>query len=211
MKPYYEEDGITIYHGDCREILPNIERSDVILADPPYANGTDYASYEDTPRNLQELVEGVGPFFDESVSAITCGVGNIHAWPKPDWVLAWFTPAGVGSGPWGFCCWQPILVYGACPYSASGQGRRQDAVVCTESAEVNGHPCPKPIGLWKWLLKRISISDRDVVLDPFMGSGTTLRAAKDLGRRAIGIEICEKYCEIAAKRLAQKVLFGVKA
>jgi site-specific DNA-methyltransferase (adenine-specific) len=75
----------------------------------------------------------------------------------------------------------------------------------TESAQANGHPCPKPIGVWKWVLDRISRQGESIV-DPFMGSGTTLRAAKDLGRKAIGIEIEAEYCEIAARICAQEVL-----
>jgi len=204
MKPYYEEDGITIYHGDCREVLPQIPRADVILGDPPYANETGYASYEDTPENLQSLIDGVSPFLHEcEVSALTPGVNNIHAWPRPEWMLAWFIPAGCGRHAWGFSCWQPVLLYGR--DRTVHLGCKPDAFVMSEPAEVNGHPCPKPIGVWKWILKRISSVEGETVLDPFMGSGTTLRAAKDLGRRAIGIEIEEKYCEIAAKRLSQKV------
>jgi DNA modification methylase len=95
------------------------------------------------------------------------------------------------------------------PYLANGLGRRPDIFIHTETTENWDHPCAKPIGFWKKLLLRGSVRESDIVLDPFMGSGTTLRAAKDLGRRAIGIEIEEKYCEIAAKRLSQKVLdFG---
>lgn len=68
------------------------------------------------------------------------------------------------------------------------------------------HPCPKPVDLMRWLIQRVSVNNAEVIVDPFMGSGTTLRAAKDLGRKAIGIELSERYCEIAAKRLAQEVL-----
>ena len=74
-----------------------------------------------------------------------------------------------------------------------------------ETAEQNGHPCPKPFKAWLWLVQKMC-SPKGTVLDPFMGSGTTLRAAKDLGRSAIGIEIEESYCEIAANRLRQQVM-----
>ena len=80
-----------------------------------------------------------------------------------------------------------------------GKGRQK-----TEQPEKNGHPCPKPINAWKSIMCNSSLEGH-TILDPFMGSGTTLRAAKDLGRKAIGIEIDEKYCEIAAKRMAQEV------
>ena len=207
MKPYFEEEGITIYHGDCREVLPSLEAG-AILTDPPYGNKTEYESFDDSRQELRATISRqLLAAMQKSAGrvALTCGVANMWLYPEPTWVLCWHTPAGVGSGPWGFCCWQPVLVYGKDPYLQNGLGRRHDSIVWTESAEENGHPCPKPIGIWKWLIKRISSNPDESILDPFMGSGTTLRAAKDLGRRAIGIEIEEKYCEIAAKRLSQKV------
>jgi site-specific DNA-methyltransferase (adenine-specific) len=210
VKPYYEHAGITIYHGDCREVLPTIPAGtvDLVLTDPPYGIGEAYASHDDSQDNLGRLVSEVMPLILAAapVALITPGVGNLSLYPSPEWVLAWVTPAGAGSGPWGFCCWQPVLAYGKCPYLANGLGRRQDYFEQTEQAEINGHPCPKPLGVWKKILVRGSVNEGDMVLDPFMGSGTTLRAAKDSHRRAIGIEIEERYCEIAAKRLAQEVL-----
>ena len=74
----------------------------------------------------------------------------------------------------------------------------------TAAANANGHPCPKPLKTMKWAVN-LGSEPNDTILDPFMGSGTTLRAAKDLGRKAIGIEIEEAYCEIAANRMAQEV------
>ena len=122
MKPYYEHDGITIYHGDCREVLPTLGEKVVTIADPPYGNGTPYASYEDTPDALAILTSQWVPLaLSVSVrTVITPGIGNIWLYPRPTWTMAWMTPAGSGSGPWGFCCWQPILVYGKCPYLQSG-------------------------------------------------------------------------------------------
>lgn len=209
LTPYYDDgNGIVIYHGDCREILPHLEPVDLVLTDPPYGIGESYASFDDTAANLDQLlVDAVPLLFGASRRIVlTPGVANIHRYPRPKWIMAWITPAGAGSGPWGFCCWQPILVYGKDPFLTSGLGRRPDIIEMTETSEKNGHPCPKPIGVWKHLLLRVSVDETDTILDPFMGSGTTLRAAKDLGRKAIGIEIEEKYCEIAVKRLAQEVL-----
>jgi site-specific DNA-methyltransferase (adenine-specific) len=179
-----------------------------VLTDPPYGNGTAYPDVVDDQQHLMELLGVVLPEVRRIGKRVllTPGAGNMHLYPKPEWTLAWFTPAGAGSGPWGFCCWQPILAYGQDPYLKAGLGRRPDAIVKTEASEVNGHPCPKPIGVWRWALLRGSANQTDLILDPFLGSGTTLRAAKDLGRRAIGIELSERYCEIAANRLSQAVL-----
>lgn len=208
MKPYFEEEGIVIFHGDCREILPQLPKVDLVLTDPPYGVGEDYASFEDSKANLAELVSEFIPMAltSSTRSLITPGNSNQRLYPQPTWTLAWVTPAGAGANPWGFTCWQPILAYGPDPYLADALGSRPDIIIHTETSEQNGHPCPKPIGLWKKILLRGSIKETDLILDPFMGSGTTLRAAKDLGRRAIGIEIEERYCEIASRRLAQKVL-----
>jgi hypothetical protein len=170
----------------------------------------DYTLFDDSHANLAALIGEVMPLIvTRERAALTCGVANAHLYPRPSWTLAWFTPAGAGSGPWGFCCWQPVLVYGKDPYLQEGAGRRPDALVATETAEKNGHPCPKPIGVWKWLMQRVSPHENETIIDPFCGSGTTLRAAKDLGHPAIGIEVEEAYAEIAAKRLSQEVFeFG---
>jgi hypothetical protein len=137
---------------------------------------------------------------------ITCGVANISIYPKPTWILSWVTPAGNGSGQWGFCCWQPILAYGADPYLANGLGRRPDIFIKTESAEIKDHPCSKPIDIWQMVLLRGSLKSTDIILDPFLGGGTTVTATKKLGRKCIGIEIEEKYCKIAVERLRQSVM-----
>lgn len=210
IQPYYEDESCTIYHGDCREILPTLSSVDLVLMDPPYGNGTDYADFDDTSENVSALVRQVMPevLRLSEVVFVTPGVANIHLYPQPKWTLCWVTPAGAGSGPWGFSCWQPILAYGPDPYLRDSKGRRPDTLVKTEiSTDVPGdHPCPKPIDVWRWMVLRGSTRPSDVILDPFMGSGTTLRAAKDCGRRSIGIELSERYCEIAAKRLGQEVL-----
>lgn len=220
MQPYYSENGIQIYHGDCREVLasfPSCFRVDLVLTDPPYGvnlgvkannqrfNQKQYSAFSDTPEVVIPLVNEVL----RSCLAIaprlvmTPGVKNMFEYTQPDHVGSFYYPSASGCNSWGFSCWQPIYFYGKDPYG--GSGSRPDSMMSTEAAESNGHPCPKPIGQWLWLLNRVS-REGESVLDPFMGSGTTLRAAKDLGRRAIGIEIEERYCEIAANRLRQEVL-----
>ena len=110
------------------------------------------------------------------------------------------SPAAVGFSSWGVNIWQPILYYGKDP--RAGVAQVPNGRMMNERADKNGHPCPKPLKAWKWLLNK-SMLEGETVLDPFMGSGTTLRAAKDLNRKAIGIEIEERYCEIAANRMSQ--------
>ena len=224
-EPYYQDSLCTIYHGDCREILPHIS-ADVLVTDPPY--GVDlgdqadkrrdrnlakkgYESYRDTESNFDLLV----PFAVSKSLWVTGGRGlvfmagsRIARLPEGDCVGGVYLPSGHGRNRWGFQNLSLCVLYGSAP--DLNKGAKPTVLRSTESAEKNGHPCPKPIGWLKWA---VSLSSRngETILDPFMGSGTTLVAAKDLGRKAIGIEIEEKYCEIAARRLAQETLFSVAA
>jgi site-specific DNA-methyltransferase (adenine-specific) len=212
MKPYYEETNngktLTIYHGDCREVLPQLGIFDLVITDPPYGVGLEYDGYEDSERNLNDVVLMSVPLIRASgvVTLITTGIGNQYKYPEPDWTLAWFYGQAYNC-PWGFNAWQPILAYGKDPYLREGKGARADAVNIVCSTPVPGHPCPKPIMFWRWLMMRGSSRMKDTILDPFLGSGTTLVCAKELCHSAVGIEQSERYCEIAAKRLTQGVLF----
>jgi DNA modification methylase len=218
MTPYYDEAGITIYHGDCRDVLPPLGLVDLVLTDPPYGNATDYDEHDDTPHGLEQIIAATMPLMRQvaRVVVLTPGIANVHRYPPPTWLLAWVQAHGSGTGKWGFNEWQPVLVYGTDPYLSAGKGRRPDVIrsrigggaLVKERAAI-AHPCPKPLDFWTRLLIRCSPDPTDTILDPFMGSGTTLRAAKDLGRRAIGVDISERYCEVAARRLGQGVLdFG---
>ncbi len=177
-------------------------RADLCLTDPPYGIGESYESHDDTQENLQRLVEG---FFGQvraasDVVLLTPGNVNQRLYPRPEWTLAWFVPAGAGSGPWGFSCWQPVLAYGKDPYLATGQGRRPDALVKTEASDSElAHPCPKPVGVWSWLMERGSLEGA-LVLDPFSGSGTSLIAAEQTGRRCCAMELEPKYVQVALER-----------
>jgi len=210
MKPYYQDDWVTIYHGDCRDILPELPKVDLVLTDPPYGIGVEYGNYKDSSENLIALVIDVLPklrLMSQRV-LLTCGVINQWLYPQPDWVLAWVIPTtNSGSSKWGFSCWQPILAYGNDPYLANGLGRRMDTITGNSKRLIDyGHPCSKPLDIWKKIMLRASVKDTDIILDPFLGSGTTVIASKELNRKCIGIEIEEKYCEIAAKRCSQEVM-----
>ena len=194
---------------------PHLEPVDLVLTDPPYGvelgskanNGRERIAYTriaDNDETINEVVALLSMVIVRTKRMVlTPGVKNMLRYPTPTHIGSFYYPAASGCNPWGFSCWQPIYFYGKDPYG--GKGSRPDSYSSTEAAEQNGHPCPKPIGQWSWLMARTSL-EGETILDPFMGSGTTLRAAKDLGRKAIGIEIEEKYCEIAANRLRQEVL-----
>lgn len=220
MKPYYEDQWVTLYCGDSREIVPQVDGWDAVVTDPPYGvqfggkntkwttrRDEDYMAVEDGPEYLDAVVIPLlaGIIDTGARVVITPGVRNLFRYPKPAAVGSIFYPSGAGLGKWGFTCSQPILYYGSDPYLSTGKGHRPDSFSTTEAAEENGHPCPKPIGTMKWLVNKAALPG-ETVLDPFAGSGTTLRAAKDLGRKAVGVEISERYCEIAAKRMGQEVL-----
>lgn len=216
MTPYYDDGTCIIYHGDCRDLMDTLT-FDSIVTDAPYGVGVPYMDHDDTTASLDALVAALTPALtDGGTHAVFPGVGNLHRWPQPTWTLCWSEPAGTRTGRWGFSTWQPILAYGPDPFLATGKGRRPDSLRTTATSATNlrqvegtsDHPCPKPLRVMTWLVSRATRSDA-VVLDPFAGSGSTLVAAKQLGHRAIGIELSERYCEIAAHRLAQGVLdFG---
>jgi DNA modification methylase len=217
MKPYWQEGKLTIYHGDAGEVLPEIAFDhghpaifDLCLTDPPYGIDLEYDGYKDSIGNLLFIVDEVLPTIRRSaiVTLLTPGIKHMYCYPPPTWVLSHVQPNGAFSGPWGFIGWQPILAYGADPHLRENNGRKADSFITYESSPPGlDHPCPKPIALWTWLMKRGAARPADKILDPFLGSGTTLVVAQRLGHEAVGIEQSERYCEVAAKRLRQLVLY----
>ncbi len=220
MNPYYEDDAVTIYHGDCRDILPTLGEVDLVLTDPPYgiqggrgvgnrARGkADYATqgWEDSPAYIKDICVPViaGLIAKAARVILTPGIRHLHLYPVPDDIGCFWTPAAVGTGSWGLTTFHPIVFYGH--DQRAGIGAWPSGRQVTERPGIKGHPCPKPLKAWTWLLAKGSTLETDTILDPFMGSGTTLRAAKDLGRKAVGIEIEERYCEVAATRMSQTVM-----
>jgi site-specific DNA-methyltransferase (adenine-specific) len=187
-----------VYNADCRDIFPQLDKVGLVLTDPPY--GVKKAEWD---SSFPTWITGLAFSVSESV-AIMPGL-----WALPEcvlsfgyrykWVLSGYNRNGMTFGAIGFNNWIPCVVGGDVPR------RGQDAFAFTVGQESKPeHPSPKPEPFMRYLVERLS-EEGQTILDPFMGSGTTLRAAKDLGRKAIGIEIEERYCEIAAKRMAQEV------
>lgn len=221
MKPYYSDSACTIYHGDCREILTGIGAYgfDLLLTDPPYGVnlGDHHAAretranrlvkkrgYLDTVENFDSVVVPVITACVVMHRAMVFGVPpNIWKFPAPDVIGGIYVPGAVGRNKWGWSNFIHCLMYGVAP--GLEKGAKPTGIFNTDVSEDLGHPTVKPLS---WMTWAAGLGSRpgERILDPFMGSGTTLRAAKDLGRKAIGIEIEERYCEIAASRLSQEVL-----
>lgn len=206
-EPYYDKDGITIYNADCRDILPLLPKVDLVLTDPPYGIGKD-GSHESTGkhggRKAYEFMgwDAVRPdrqtfnqILDASAHQVIWG-GNYFADYLPAsmrW-LVWDKGQRIkqSDGELAWTSQQSALRI----MTLNRVEIMQDGAV---------HPTQKPIKVMTWCIN--FFPDAETILDPFMGSGTTLVAAKMLGKKAIGIEIEEKYCSIAVERLAQGNLF----
>lgn len=204
MRPYYEDGGIVIYHGDCRDVLPSLPGGLAVVTDQPYGTGWvrggrgvgEFVARHERPAwdvwdmSWVELVPApaalvvMGPWSRRDDLRAALPSPNALAW----WKKTNPRPNGPDREP--LCIWPAHLPAGV------------------EFAEYNGdtphHPTQKPLAFMQWAIGFTPVGA--TVLDPFMGSGTTLVAAKNLGRKAIGIEIEERYCEIAAERLSQGVL-----
>jgi site-specific DNA-methyltransferase (adenine-specific) len=211
MKPYYEDSSVTIYNADCRDVLPTLDKVDAVVTDPPYNAGKDYEVASD---NLTE-VEYHALMTD--IASMCKGLSERQSWVAPRYqMLFWLGlfpkshlivvrrgASGVLRGGWADQ-FETVLVTGKPNRAVSDlwEGIRLKAEGYFFREETFGHPgyTPYPI-----LSKSIALLSEpsETVLDPFSGTGTTLRAAKDLNRKAIGIEINESYCEITAKRMAQ--------
>lgn len=219
MTPYYSDSLVTIYHGDCRDVLPTLHVADAIVTDPPYGIGWGRATWSDDPNAYPEFIRWL---VAEANRVVQNGwVFVFQAMPNIAHYSEWF-PDGYRlfaacknfaqvrpTGVWH--AWDPVVFWAngeACRNSNAAEVVNRDfhvgnvAGVFRHSA---GHPSPRPLDTMKHIVA-IATLPNGIVLDPFMGSGTTLVAAKNLGRRAIGIEIEERYCEIAARRCSQEVL-----
>jgi len=209
------KDGIALVHGDCREVLPRLatHAPDTLITDPVWPDASTQLAGADRPRDLFKEAIWLMKWLTRAAIHIGCDSNPDFLNPVNEYLtffrVCWLEvvrPHYKGRLMYGS---DVAYLYGEPPISVPGQhvipGRYTDTSSDGKQAD---HPCPRKIAHVRWLVRWWSEPD-DLICDPFCGSGTTLRAAKDLGRRAIGIEIEEKYVEIAAKRLEQQVLpFG---
>jgi len=239
VTPYYEDEAVTIYHGDCLEVLAGLPSAsvDAVITDPPFSSGArtdagksmrgamqrgaqwqaEWFSHDNMATHgflfLMRLVGidmlrvtsagGSGHFFIDwrmypnLYGALeSCGwvVKNLLVWDKVHF--------GMGSN---YRNQHELIIYAEKSGDREFSDRGIGNVLRSRRADANWHPTEKPTDLIERMIGAVTVRE-GTVCDPFMGSGTTLRAAKDLGRKAIGIEIEEKYCEIAARRMSQEVL-----
>lgn len=209
-KPYYCDELVTLYHGDCREITA-WRTADVLVTDPPYGMG--YVSgWRAAPitGDANAAIRDVALVLWGDRPALVFGTWRVARPPATRTVLVWDKGEWPGMGdlalPWG-PSHEEIYVLGEGFVGArEGTVLRVRRLGATSSATPE-HPTPKPVSLMERLLEKCPPGQ---VADPFAGAGATLVAAKGLGRRAVGVEVEERYCEIAARRLAQGALdFGV--
>lgn len=214
MKPYYQDGLVTLYHGDCLAIDAWLA-ADVIVTDPPY--GMDYTGFggrKGQPRSSQPRLAVAGDsstaIRDAALSlweerpALVFGRWNIARPAGTRHRLVWDKRSGPGMGdlsmPWGNGD-EEVYVIGS-----GFSGKRESNVIAAQTLNSQDsrrteHPTPKPVGLMEALIEKCPPG---VVADPFAGSGATLIAARNLGRRVIGVEIEERYCELIVSRLAQQ-------
>lgn len=208
MKPYYDHGGITIYHGDCREILPSLGTFDLVLTDPPYGIALDTTARWPWLADHAPVANDEHPFDPAPLLALQTRTilwgANHYASRLPEvrgW-LAWDKATRNGLDlrqaeiefAWSNCTNRPRC------YRHMWSGAYRDSERGTRY-----HPTQKPVSLMAWCLSHAPTARS--VLDPYMGSGPVARACKDAGLRYVGIEIDERYCGAAVRRLAQEVLF----
>jgi len=218
MQQYYEHNGITIYHGDCREVLPTLEKVDLVLTDPPYGIGESSDKVES--RNI--YIKGLGNSLaqqrdygefhwdDKVVDADLMNLvlsigehkcvfgGNYYDLPPTSCWLIWDKENGANDFADAELAWTNY------PKAVRIKKHLWNGML-RKGKERRDHPTQKPLEVIEWCIT-LCPDEPQTILDPFMGSGTTLVAAKQLNRKCIGIELEEKYCEIAVKRLQQEYL-----
>ncbi len=202
MKLYYHDDGCIIFHGDCKDVLYSMDMQDLIITDPPY--GMSYRS--NFRKERFDPIEGDTTFPSWIFNAnpkvamfVFCRWNNLLTFPIPKSFIVWDKMVQCGMGDLAneyIRTWEGIAFYPGPEHKFVH--RPPDIIHCKKiDNDKYTHPTEKPVGVVTPLIE----AHEGNVFDPFMGSGTTLVAAKMCGRKSIGIEIEEKFCELAANRL----------
>lgn len=216
MRPYYEDEYARLYHGDCRDVLPQLDPVDLVLTDPPY--GINYVSNWGTKRFAKPITNDGARLSVALQRKVIPLLRAQHVlwftrwdvWPDVWSELGpWFPLRGMlvwdkGSNGMGdLSHWGPSYELIASAGKGATVGGRDPSILRynTVSSKYRHHPTEKPQGLLRYLIGKL---DAQTVLDPFAGGGSTLLAAKSLGRQAIGVEIDERYCEMIAERLTKE-------
>jgi len=239
MTPYYEQDGITIYHGDSFEILHNLSGVGAVITDPPYSSGGAFRgdrAMQTTTKYVNSDTAAYRPEFAGDNRDQRSFLAWASMWLNAarhasvdgavlasfiDWRQLPILTDAVQCGGWTWrglgTWWKPgcrmqkgrfsasaeYVVYATNGPARDGMGSPQNVFSCKIDGD-RDHIAQKPEQVMRWVVQLVPAGS--LILDPFMGSGTTLRAAKDSGLRAIGVDVDERYCEIAAKRLSQGAL-----
>lgn len=221
MTPYYEHNGVTIYHADCREVIPKCVGVNLVVTDPPYSFGMASSVHEKKSGSWGDMMNAASFYADvlSQIHDILRQGGGLWmfnswrslpiltraayeaSWPIVSllvWDKQWIGPGGdTGLRP----SYELVALFSAHGWKLPNRGL-PDIWPCQWSSHKPHHPAEKPVEL---LGRMIVESGGTVILDPFCGSGSTLVAAKLLGHNAIGVETEERHCETAAKRLSQQV------
>lgn len=215
-RPYYTDDHVVLYHGDCRTAVEWLT-ADVLVTDPPYGvawGSAPMTSYTGGVGFAAGIAGDATPEMRDTAlrlwgrrPGVIFGSWRVERPTDVRHRLIWHKQGrkpGVTSAPW-YSADEEIYILGD-----GFTGKPEQTVYRTtedrsQAPGIEGHPTPKPVGLMERLIAKCPPG---VIADPFAGSGATLAAAKNLGRRAIGVEVDEAYCEIAARRLTQDALFG---
>jgi DNA modification methylase len=178
--------------ADCLDVLPTLCKVDAVVTDPPYGVGFEHWDSKIQKGWLDTALK-IAPTI-----LVMPGVKNAFFWDKPSWIASFSFPIGFKrANGGGLNAWEPVLIYGK---NTLPLDHKQFAPIASEF--VNGHPCAKPLAPMKWLIKT-STKYKYTILDPFMGSGTTGVACVKLGRKFIGVEIEERYFDIACRRIEE--------
>ena len=223
--PYYSDDQVTLYHGDCREILPQLNPAsvDLVMTDPPFSIPVKYQDAEgDHPRSWGDVMV-MEPFFADVLAKIrrvvrnggqayVCCDGHSYPvfyraayslWPQSHLVV-WYKPSGRRGRGWQHA--HELILHLRTPETRYADGFRQDLIGIMPVRTLNRqHPAEKPGMLWDFLASGMP-KPSYTVLDPFAGAGSALIWARDHGHRAIGIEVEEQFCERTARRLSQMTI-----